>query len=102
MYCSKCGKEISGAGVYCSSCGSQQSLSVAGEQKSRVVAGILGILLGSLGIHRFYLGFVGIGIIQIVVSICTFGIGGIWGLIEGILILVGNFNQDAQGRPLKD
>jgi TM2 domain-containing membrane protein YozV len=81
-------------------------------QKSRVVAGILGILLGSLGIHRFYLGCTTIGIIQILMStvgaLFTFGLSaiaaGIWGLIEGIMILVGSepFRRDAQGIPLKD
>lgn len=77
---------------------------VVGEQKSRIVAGILGILLGSLGIHRFYLGFTKIGVIQLIVSIVTFGIGGIWGFIEGIMILVkaDPFKTDANGVPLKD
>ena len=63
----------------------------------------MGILLGGLGIHRFYLGYVGIGIVQIVVTIVTFGVGSIWGLIEGILILTGNgITKDAKGRPLRD
>jgi TM2 domain-containing membrane protein YozV len=70
--------------------------------KSKVAAGILGILLGGWGVHRFYLGFVGIGIAQIAVTLCTCGMGGIWGLIEGILILTGSMNEDAEGRPLKD
>jgi TM2 domain-containing membrane protein YozV len=76
----------------------------AGEQKSKVVAGILGILLGSLGIHRFYLGHTKIGVIQIVVTFLTAGVGGIWGFIEGIMILVGAdpFKVDARGIPLKD
>jgi TM2 domain-containing membrane protein YozV len=70
--------------------------------KQKVVAGILGILLGSLGIHSFYLGNAKKGIIQIVVSVCTCGLGGIWGFIEGILILVDNENSrtDAYGIPL--
>ncbi|WP_052274220.1 TM2 domain-containing protein [Arthrobacter sp. L77] len=81
-------------------------------QKSRVIAGVLGILLGSLGIHRFYLGFTTIGIIQLLMSTVgaalTFGLSaiaaGIWGLIEGIMILVGSeqFRRDARGIPLKD
>ena len=72
-------------------------------EKSRIAAGILGILLGGLGIHRFYLGYVGIGIAQIAVTIVTFGIGAIWGLIEGILILTGSgITKDAKGRPLRD
>ncbi|HAM23999.1 MAG TPA: TM2 domain-containing protein [Actinobacteria bacterium] len=71
--------------------------------KSKVVAGILGILLGGFGVHRFYLGYVGIGIAQIVVTFVTFGVGSLWGLIEGILILVGSsITTDAQGRPLAD
>lgn len=72
-------------------------------QKSKVVAGILGILLGSLGIHRFYLGYIGIGIAQIVVTILTCGLGALWGFIEGILILVGSgITTDAEGRRLSD
>ncbi len=74
------------------------------EQKSRLVAGLLGILLGSLGIHRFYLGYVGIGIAQIAVTIVTLGLGAVWGFIEGIMILVGaeSFRRDAKGVPLKE
>ncbi len=72
--------------------------------KSKVVAGILGILLGGWGVHRFYLGYTNIGIIQIIVTVCTCGIGAIWGLIEGIMILVGSdgFKTDANGVPLRD
>lgn len=79
-----------------------------GEQKSKVVAGILGILLGSLGIHNFYLGKTKIALIQLLVSVVSFGflapIMGIWGLVEGILILVGqeNYRTDSRGIPLKD
>jgi len=54
----------------------------------RVPAGILGILLGGLGIHKFYLGYTTAGIIQIVISIFTLGFGGFIGLIEGILYLI--------------
>ena len=70
--------------------------------KQKVVAGILGILIGSLGVHSFYLGNVKKGIIQIVVTLVTCGIGGIWGLIEGIMILIGNITTDAYGQPLTD
>ncbi|MGP9502037.1 NINE protein [Specibacter sp. AOP5-B1-6] len=79
-----------------------------GEQKSKVVAGILGILLGGLGIHNFYLGKTKIALIQLLVSVISVGtlypIMGIWGLVEGILILVGHdsFRTDAKGVPLKD
>lgn len=74
------------------------------QPKSRMAAGILGILLGGLGIHNFYLGYTSKAIIQIVVTIVTCGIGSIWGLVEGILILVKNPNYltDANGVPLVD
>lgn len=72
-------------------------------RKSRLVAGLLGVLLGGLGVHRFYLGYIGIGVAQIVVTFVTCGVGYIWGLIEGILILVGSgITTDAEGRPLKE
>jgi TM2 domain-containing membrane protein YozV len=58
----------------------------AGAEK-KVVAGILGILLGGLAIHKFYLGYTKEGIIQIIITVCTCGMGGILGLIEGIIYL---------------
>ncbi|MGL3805179.1 NINE protein [Paeniglutamicibacter sp. R2-26] len=72
--------------------------------KSRVAAGLFGILLGGLGVHRFYLGYTAIGILQIVVTVLTGGIGGLWGLIEGIMIIAGSstFRTDARGVPLKE
>lgn len=76
---------------------------VSKRPRSKVAAGILGILVGGLGIHRFYLGYVGIGILQIVVTILTCGAGSIWGFIEGILILCGTtITTDADGMPLSD
>jgi TM2 domain-containing membrane protein YozV len=76
--------------------------------KSRVVAGILGILLGAFGVHRFYLGYVGIGILMVCLTVLSLGflsfVPAIWGLVEGILILVRSpsFQNDATGRPLRD
>lgn len=58
----------------------------SGDNK-RVIAGILGILLGSLGLHRFILGDVVGGILRIVISFVTCGIGSLIGLIEGIIYL---------------
>ncbi|MFJ4264638.1 NINE protein [Paenarthrobacter nicotinovorans] len=78
------------------------------QPKSKIAAGLLGIFLGGLGIHRFYLGYTTIGIIQLVltlvVGIFTFGLVGLWGVIEGIMILAGAtyFQRDAQGVPLRD
>ncbi len=56
----------------------------AGAEK-KVIAGILGILLGGLGIHKFYLGYTKEGIIQILLSFVC--VGGLIGLIEGIIYL---------------
>jgi TM2 domain-containing membrane protein YozV len=53
----------------------------------KLVSGLLGILLGGLGVHKFYLGYTKEGIIQIVITIFTCGIGSVLGLIEGILYL---------------
>lgn len=66
--------------------------------KSRLAAGLLNILIAGVG--RMYAGQVGLGIAQLLVAIVTCGVGWIWSLIDGILILV-NGGQDEQGRPLR-
>ncbi|WP_315974618.1 TM2 domain-containing protein [Micromonospora sp. MA102] len=71
------------------------------SDKSKVVAGILGILLGFFGAGRFYMGDTKTGVLQLVVSVVTCGFGALWGTIDGILILV-NGGVDGQGRPLRD
>ncbi|NIP95080.1 MAG: TM2 domain-containing protein [Akkermansiaceae bacterium] len=59
----------------------------AGSEK-KLVAGILGILIGSLAIHKFYLGYTKEAVIHLVISIVTCGLfGWVVGLIEGILYL---------------
>ena len=60
--------------------------SIPGAEK-KIPAGILGILLGGLGIHRFYLGDTKGGLIRVAITIVTCGAGQIIGLIEGILYL---------------
>lgn len=76
-------------------------------QRSRTTAGILGILLGFIGAHRFYLGDKGWGWLQVAVFLLTFpvtfGLVGLWGVIEGIMILckANTFSRDASGVPLK-
>jgi TM2 domain-containing membrane protein YozV len=74
------------------------------QAKSKIAAGLLGIFLGGFGVHRFYLGFTKIGVIQIIVTVLTCGIGSIWGFVEGILYLVGagGYTTDADGRPLRE
>lgn len=59
--------------------------------KEKIVAGLLAILIGTLGIHKFYLGYTKSGIIMLLVSLLTFGVGApvmaVISLIEGILYL---------------
>ncbi|MCD9574892.1 TM2 domain-containing protein [Flavobacterium soyae] len=56
-------------------------------ENKKVVAGILGILLGGFGIHKFILGYTQEGIIQLVITLVTCGIGSIIGFVEGIIYL---------------
>lgn len=59
---------------------------IPGAEK-KIVAGILGILLGGLGIHRFYLGDMVGGILRIVITVVTCGFGSLLGLVEGIIYI---------------
>ncbi len=72
------------------------------SDKSKMVAGLLGIFLGYLGVHRFYLGYTKIGIIQLLVLLPTCGLSSFWGLVEGIMIFAGAIDRDARGRKLRD
>lgn len=67
------------------------------SQRSRIVAGFLGVFLGPLGIHRFYLGYWGVGLAMLFTG------GGLvlWSLIDSIFVMVGRV-PDADGRPLSD
>jgi TM2 domain-containing membrane protein YozV len=65
------------------------------EPKSKLSAALLCWFLGVLGIHRFYLGYTTIGIIQLL----TAGGCGIWVIIDFILILTGDL-KDSNGRDL--
>jgi TM2 domain-containing membrane protein YozV len=71
------------------------------SDRRKVTAGLLGVFFGSIGLSRFYLGYTGMGIAQIAVTWLTCGIGGLWPLIDAIMILTGKV-QDAQGRTLRD
>ena len=69
------------------------------SEKQKLVAGLLQILL-PLGIGRMYMGDVGLGVAQLVVTLVTCGIGALWPFIDGIIILVGD-PVDSDGRPLR-
>ncbi|MBQ7668991.1 MAG: TM2 domain-containing protein [Clostridia bacterium] len=74
--------------------------------KSKVVGGLLGILLGAFGAHNFYLGYTGKAIAQLLITLLSCfilsPISYIWGLIEGIMILTGSIATDAKGNQLVD
>ena len=69
--------------------------------KSRLLASLLGIVFGAVGLHRFYLGFYKIGFAQIAVTLITGGYGVLWGFTEGVLIFFGHIYKDGKGRFLK-
>lgn len=71
------------------------------SDKSKLTAGLLQLFLGGFGIGRFYLGYSTIGVLQIVVTLVTCGLGSIWGLVDAILILTDKV-PDVQGRALRD
>lgn len=108
-YCPNCGTGTTPGAAVCLNCGislAPQYGPYAPGQKSKIAAGLFGILLGSLGIHNFYLGYTGKAVAQLLITVLTLGIGsivtGIWGLIEGIMILTGSIAYDANGVPLRD
>ncbi|MFO7976705.1 MAG: NINE protein [Candidatus Hydrogenedentota bacterium] len=132
MNCRNCGASLPPDAVVCRKCGSaveqpqqqaqpqsgqqpvnvilqtapqQQAAPVSQAPKSKVAAGLLGIFLGALGVHRFYLGYNGLGTLMLLITLLTCGYGGIltglWGLVEGIMILTGAINTDASGQPLQ-
>ncbi|MDE6788193.1 MAG: TM2 domain-containing protein, partial [Ruminococcus sp.] len=86
-FCINCGTELKPGAAVCTTCGFatqvNRGIGTSGL-KSKMAAGLLGIFLGGWGIHNFYLGYTTKGIIQIVLTLCSCGIGSIWGLIEGI------------------
>ena len=131
-FCAHCGTSLDEGTKFCQNCGSNceatsaptpevpqmnatmmnnsdptvsmNSASVPG--KSRVVAGLLGLFFGSLGVHNFYLGRTGRAVAQLLITVLSCFllsfISGIWGFIESILILCGNVQVDGNGNPLRD
>lgn len=110
-YCPNCGSKLEDNQETCLKCGkiirgTANTNTGYKTDKSKIAAGILGILLGAFGVHNFYLGYTGKAMAQLLLTICTFGIlswvSAIWGLVEGVLILCGSINVDASGNYLSD
>jgi TM2 domain-containing membrane protein YozV len=98
-FCPTCGTQIPNFAYICPSCGQQltpQNAVPTESTKSQLVAFLLCIFLGSLGIHRFYAGRIITGILMLL----TLGFFGIWVLIDLLLIFLGVF-KDEQGLYLK-
>lgn len=91
MECKHCAKILEPDATVCPNCG--QSVIPEPQPKSRIIAGLLGIFLGTFGLHNFYLGRTGKACAQLLITVLTLGtlafISTIWGLVEGILLLAG-------------
>jgi len=96
-YCFECGNAINAKAELCPKCGVRQPLSGKSEEQREKENKWLATLLmcgfaGVFGVHRFYTGHTGIGVIQLL----TFGGCGIWVMVDLILIVSGTF-KDADG-----
>lgn len=72
------------------------ALSAQASDKGFVPVLLLCFFVGVLGVHRFYVGKIGTGILQLI----TFGGFGIWTMVDFVMIAVGSFT-DKEGRPIK-
>lgn len=57
-------------------------------ESKKIVAGILALVLGGFGAHKFYLGYSKAGVLQILLTVLTCGLGSVVALVEGILYLI--------------
>jgi len=115
-FCENCGAEVKEGAQVCLQCGTiisggkKKAENANPNAKSKMAAGLLGIFLGAFGVHNFYLGYTGKAIAQLLLFLVggtltcgiLYPVPAIWGLIEGILILCGNIDKDADGNPLVD
>jgi TM2 domain-containing membrane protein YozV/DNA-directed RNA polymerase subunit M/transcription elongation factor TFIIS len=94
-YCAECGAEISRRDRYCPECSAQQPERrdpvLADASSKKMAAGLCAILIGSLGVHKFILGYTTAGVIMLLVSLLTCGIGAVVmhviSIVEGITYL---------------
>lgn len=83
--------------------GQGQMMMAQKPQKELLIGVLLALFLGAFGAHNFYLGYTGRAVAQLLITVLTFGLGGIitgiWALIELIMMATGSL-PDADGRPL--
>ena len=100
MNCAKCGKEVPESSRFCPGCGAESAPaavpSAVDDTKDWLTALLLSIFLGQLGVDRFYLGYIGLGVVKLL----TAGGCGIWWLVDVIMIATDSL-KDAKGRQLK-
>ena len=110
-FCSNCGEPLPENAYICVKCGVKvvenvKNTEASRNSKSKIAAGLFGIFLGGIGVHNFYLGYTGKAVAQLLITVLSCGllsfVSVIWGLIEGILILSGSIDKDAQGNYLVD
>lgn len=110
-YCYKCGSRIKSHNIeICQFCGAKLNNNITEldtEIKNKLLAGLLALFLGGMGIHRFYLGYIKIGIIQLLLWFLgyftngiTWGMVQIWAIVECISIFSGKI-KDSNGNPLE-
>lgn len=90
VYCQQCGTKVPANTAYCKNCGARINPctgTASPDGKDKLTTGLLGIFLGSLGIHYFYLGKPTAGILTIILSVCTCGIWSLLMFIQSIIIL---------------
>lgn len=87
IYCAACGEQISKEAVSCPKCGQPNANRpmMYTTVKSRVTAGVFALLLGGLGIHKFYLNKAGLGIAYLL--FCWTFVPAIIAFVEGIIYL---------------
>ena len=114
--CSNCGYEVKDSDYICPRCGMrisdgkftnvQEVGNNSYQPKSKVIAVILAFLLGTFGIHNFYLGYTNKGLIQLLITLISCFtlsfISEIWAIVEAVMLLTGNINKDGKGNPIGD
>lgn len=104
MSCSSCGNEIKSGTTVCVNGG--EVVPVGGKREGRVnrewlIAMLLALFLGPFGAHNFYLKRYSIALAQLILGICSYlVISVIWGIVDWIVILSGNYRR-ADGTILK-
>ncbi len=98
-YCRACGASVDADVVACTKCGTIQSLALMTiESEKRIVPTLaLCVFFGFLGVHRFYVGKVATGMLQLL----TLGGLGIWVMVDMVLLIVGAF-RDGEGDRLTE